>query len=133
MNVVWSMTSLESGRFRPGESRSDLSDLVGDFSELRSRGQGYLEVHFPDSEYPQMTLSFQGDRAIIHLFTDEETVSLLAGDGTVPPDVTVDVPIMDELSSFTGDFVLSVDRAWDVVETFVRTGTYAELGEWFEL
>ncbi|MET9379796.1 hypothetical protein ABZY09_01600 [Streptomyces sp. NPDC002928] len=133
MSVVWSMTSLESGRFRPGERCSELPDLAGDFSELRSSGQGYLEVRLPDSEYPQLTLSFRGDRAIIHLFTDEETVSLLGGDGTVPPEVTVDVPIMDELSSFTGDFVLSVDRAWDVVENFVRTGTFEELGEWFDL
>lgn len=133
MSVVWSMTSLNSGRFSPGEKRSELRDLTGDFNELRSHGQGYLEVRLPDSAFPQLTLSFRDDHAIIHLFTNEESVSLLVGDGTVPPEATVDVPIMDDLTVFTGDFILSVDHAWDIVENFVRTGTFEELGEWCEL
>ncbi|WP_328502157.1 hypothetical protein OG828_22805 [Streptomyces sp. NBC_00457] len=130
---MWSSKSLESGRCQPGERGSELRDLTGDFNELRSRGQGHLEFRLTDSEFPQLTLSFRDDHAIIHLFTSEETVSLLAGDGTVPPDATADVPIMDELSVFTGEFVLSVDRAWDIVQNFVRTGVFEELGEWCEL
>ncbi|WP_416980827.1 hypothetical protein [Streptomyces sp. T028] len=127
------MTSLESGRFTPGQRRSELPELTGDFNKLRSRGQGYLEVRLPDTEFPQLTLGFRDDHAIIHRFTNEESMSLLIGDGTVPAEATVDVPIMDDLTAFTGDFVLSVDHAWGIVQNFVRAGMPEELGEWCEL
>lgn len=80
-----------------------------------------------------MTLSFRADHAVVHLFTDEETVSLLVGDGTVPRDVAVDVPVMDEPAIFAGLFVMTVDKAWSVVRGFVRTRSFAELGEWAAL
>ncbi|WP_307180145.1 hypothetical protein [Streptomyces canus] len=80
-----------------------------------------------------MTLSFLGDHAVIHLFTSEDSVSLLVGDGSVSPEGEVDVPVMDELGTFTGDFVMGVDRAWDVMENFVRAGAVEGLGEWYEL
>ncbi|MET7494009.1 hypothetical protein [Streptomyces sp900116325] len=40
---------------------------------------------------------------------------------------------MDDLAEFTGDFVLSVDRAWALVRNFIRTGASSELGECCEL
>jgi hypothetical protein len=40
---------------------------------------------------------------------------------------------MDDLADFTGDFVLSVDRAWALVHNFIQTGAPSELGEWREL
>jgi len=106
---------------------------MDDFGELRSRVQGHLEVGLADGTYPCLTLSFRAEHAVVHLFTDEETVSLLVGDGTVPWEATVEVPVMDELAIFTGYFVMGVDRAWDAVESFVRTGSFTELGEWVEL
>ena len=33
----------------------------------------------------------------------------------------VEVPIMDDLAAFTGDFVLDTDRAWDLVHDFTQT------------
>jgi hypothetical protein len=122
MDVVWSMTSLESGLFCPGERRSGLPVLTDGFNELRSRGQGYMEVRLPDSVFPQLTLAFRDDCAVVHLFADEESVFLLAGDGTVPPVAAVGVPIVDDPAVFTGDFVLSVERAWDAIRKFVRVG-----------
>jgi hypothetical protein len=133
MSVVWAATSPESGLFHPVEGRSEVKDLSDRFNDLRSYGQGYLEVRSPNREFPVLILTFRDDHAIIHLFTDEESAFLLVGDGTVPSDVTVDVPIMDDLTSFTSDFVLSLDHAWDVVQNFVHAGTYEELGEWCEL
>ncbi|MFD4562829.1 hypothetical protein ACFWP5_52530 [Streptomyces sp. NPDC058469] len=127
------MTSPESGQFRPSETRSELRDLTDAINELRSLGHGYLEARLPNNAFPQLTMGFRDDHAIIHLFTTEESVSLLLGDGTLPSEVTVDVPIIDELSTFTGDFVLSVDHAWDVVQNFVQTGLSETLGEWCEL
>lgn len=132
MSVMWAATSSESGRFSPGERRSDVKDLSNRFNDLRSRGQGYLEVRLPDNEFPQLTLGFRDDQAVIHLI-NAEGMSLLVGDGTVPSGAVVKVPIMDDLTEFTGDFVLRVDRAWDLVRDFVQTGAASDLGEWCEL
>ncbi|MFI7497884.1 hypothetical protein ACIBVL_05110 [Streptomyces sp. NPDC049687] len=133
MNVVWAATSPESGRFSAVERRSDVKDLADRFGELRSRGQGYLEVRLPDRELPQLSLGFRGDHAVIHLIDDAEGMSLLVGDGTVPVGAVVDVPIMDDPAEFTGDFVLSVDRAWALVRSFIRVGVPSDLGVWCAL
>jgi hypothetical protein len=133
MSVAWTATSPESGRFSPGERRSDVRDLSDRFNELRSRGQGYLEVAFPDRGYPLLSLGFRDDHAVISVFESAEKVSLLVGDGTVSSGAAVDVLIMDDLARFTGEFVLSVDRAWDLVRLFIRTGAPSDLGEWCEL
>ncbi|MDH6221672.1 hypothetical protein [Streptomyces pseudovenezuelae] len=127
------MTSVQSALFDSTERRSELSDLVDAFRELRGSGRGHLEVNLPDSLYPYLTLSFLDDHAVVHLFTSEDSVSLLVGDGSVSPEGQVDVPVMDDLGTFTGDFVMRVDRAWDVIENFVRAGTVEGLGEWYEL
>ncbi|MER6290617.1 hypothetical protein [Streptomyces sviceus] len=127
------MTSVQSAHFESTERRSQLPDLLSAFRELRASGRGHLEVNLLDSLYPYLTLSFLGDHAVIHLFTSEESISLLVGDGSVSPDGEVDVPVMDELATFTGDFVMGVDCAWDVMENFVRAGTVEGLGEWREL
>ncbi|MFF7290215.1 hypothetical protein [Streptomyces griseorubiginosus] len=133
MSVVWSMTSTDSGQFQYQEKHSELQELVDAFNLLRSRSQGYMEVRLSDKDFPQMTLSFQGGQAVIHLFTKEEIVSLLAGDGSVPADVAVEFPIMDDPVDFTGDFILGLDRAWEIVEDFAQTGEFEGLGEWCEL
>ncbi|MFJ8104598.1 hypothetical protein [Streptomyces sp. NPDC096132] len=71
--------SPESGRFSARERRSDARELADRFSELRSSGQGYLEVRLPDREFPQLSLGFRGDHAVIHLIDDAERMSLLVG------------------------------------------------------
>ncbi|HEX8632369.1 MAG TPA: hypothetical protein VF755_29780 [Catenuloplanes sp.] len=133
MSVVWAATSLESGRFSPSERRSEEGELSDRFKELRSHGQGYLEVRLPDNEFPQLSLGFRDDHAVVHLINNAEGMSLLVGDGTVPSGAVVEVPIMDDLTEFTGDFALSVDRAWDLVCNFIRTGRAGDLGDWCEL
>ncbi|WP_405910212.1 hypothetical protein OG742_42040 [Streptomyces sp. NBC_00828] len=133
MDVVWTMTSLESGRFVPTERRSEVSELVADFNELRSSGQGYLEIRLPVGEFPQLTLGFRDDHAVVHLIGDGGDMSLLVGDGAISSDTVVDVPIMDDLAEFTGDFILSVDHAWGVVGQFIERGAVEDLGEWYEL
>ncbi|OQR65606.1 hypothetical protein B6E66_02610 [Streptomyces maremycinicus] len=127
------MTSPRTGRFYSSERTSDVSDLSDNFRQLLVLGRGYLEVRWPDRELPQLTLSFRGRHAVVHLFNDAETVSLLAGDGTVPSEVTIDVPIMDDLAEFTGDFVLGVERAWNLVRECIRNGKLGDPGQWCEL
>jgi hypothetical protein len=133
MSVVWAATSPESGLFHLVERRSDVEDLSDRFSELRSRGQGYVEVRSPNRQFPVLTLGFRGDHAVVHLMSDSERMSLLVGDGTMPSSAEVEVPIMDDLAAFTGDFVLDVDRAWNLVYDFTRTQAADPLGEWREL
>ncbi|MEV6989122.1 hypothetical protein AB0N87_07745 [Streptomyces sp. NPDC093228] len=133
MSVMWAATALESGQFSAFERRSDAGDLADHFNELRTRGQGYLEVRLSGSEFPLLTLGFQGDQAVIHLFDDAERSSLLIGDGTASADAIVEVPVMDDVAAFSGDFVLAVDRAWGLVCTFLQAVAPGELGEWCEL
>jgi hypothetical protein len=133
MSVVWAATSPESGLFHQVERRSEVKGLSDRFNDLRSLGQGYVEVRLPSREFPTLILAFRDDHAVIHLMSDPERMSLLVGDGTVPPGAEVEVPIMDDLAVFTGDFVLNVDRAWELVHDFTQTRAAGPLGEWREL
>lgn len=129
MSVIWAATSLDSGRFVPTEVRSDEGDLAQRFDHLRSKGRGYLEIR-RDAEFPLMTIGFRGEVAVVHLMESGESTSLLVGDGSLPD---AEVPVMDELVEFASDFVVRVDRAWDTVQEFLRSGDPSDIGEWFEL
>jgi hypothetical protein len=135
MNVEWSATSPKTRRVG-AVMRTEFQELEARFIELRASGEGYLEVNLPAENSAQVTLSFRGDHAVVEQLRvlDENPKSfLLVGDGSVPPDDTVDMPIMDEDSSFTGHFIMSVDRAWKAVRDFAGTGSPDGLGEWYEL
>jgi hypothetical protein len=80
-----------------------------------------------------MALSFQGDQAVLHRAIGEQSFALLVGDGSVRAGEPVQVPVFDEMSEFTGEFVSSLDRAWEVVGAFARTGDAEGLGEWWDL
>ncbi|MFI9729514.1 hypothetical protein [Streptomyces sp. NPDC052092] len=134
MSVVWAATSPESGLFRPAERCSGWGDLSDHFDELRSLGQGYVEVRSPRGDFPMLSLAFRGDQAVVYLMSSPEQMFLLAGDGTVPSSAAeVEVPIMDDLAVFTGSFVLDTDRAWNQVHTFIRTRDVGPPGAWHEL
>ncbi|MER8010155.1 MULTISPECIES: hypothetical protein [unclassified Streptomyces] len=133
MSVTWAATALQSGRFCPVERCSGIAELADHFDELRCRGQGYLEVRRQGDELPLLALGFRGDLGVLHLFDDAEGASLLVGDGIVAAEALVGIPVLDDLAAFNGRFVLSVDRAWDLVGHFLATGTPGELGEWCDV
>ncbi|MEV0745799.1 MULTISPECIES: hypothetical protein [unclassified Streptomyces] len=133
MNVVWVGTSPESGPFSPVETHSEAEDLSGRFYDLRSHSQGYIEVRLPNRVFPVLALAFRDDHAVVHLMSDAERTFLLVGDGTAPSGDEVQVPIMDDLVTFTGDYVLDVNRAWNLVHDFWHTQAVGALGEWCEL
>ncbi|MFQ3560513.1 hypothetical protein QZN11_27515 [Streptomyces gramineus] len=133
MSVVWAATSPESELFDPVERRTEVKDLSDRFDDLRSCGQGYVEVRSPDGEFPVLTLAFRDDLAVVQLTSDTERTFLLVGDGTAPSGAEVEVPIMDDVAAFTGDFVLDIDWAWDLVHDFTQTRVAGPLGEWCEL
>lgn len=132
MLVSWTATDPESRQFSATERSSDIADLTNHFTALRSHGQGYLEVRLPGGEFPYLTLGFQDDQAVIHLFDATEKSFLLVGDGTAAADAVVQVPIMDDLAVFSGDCVVAVDRAWALVCKLIQTKASGELGEWRE-
>ncbi|MFD7244655.1 hypothetical protein [Streptomyces massasporeus] len=133
MNVTWAATALESERYSAAEKTSDISELTDHFNELRSRGRGYLEVRLPGREFPRLALGFQGDQAVIHLFGDADGSALLTGDDSVATNAVVDVPVMEDLAPFSGDFILTVEHAWTLLRNFIQTGAHDELGDWCEL
>lgn len=133
VSVVWAATAPGSEPSHLVERHSEVKDLADRFSDLRSRGQGYVEVRSPDQDFPTIALAFRDDHAVVHLMRDTARMSLLVGDGTVPPEAEVEVPILDELAVFTGDFVLTTDRAWELVLAFTQTWAAEPLGEWCEV
>jgi hypothetical protein len=54
-------------------------------------------------------------------------------DQSVPSGDTAEVPIMDDPVEFTGDFVVSLARGWEVVEQFVKTGSLDDRAQWAQL
>lgn len=129
MNISWSATSPTSGKFAPVE-RSDIAGLIERFDELRAQGRGYLEVR-AGAAFPVLTLGFTGSAAVVHLMTDEDAMSLLAADE--PASTDAEVLVLDDPVEFAADFVLNLERAWQVVEDSVRTGAPDRAGEWREL
>ncbi|MEU6706225.1 hypothetical protein [Streptomyces wuyuanensis] len=132
--MTWTATALGSGRFSAVERCSGVREWADHFNELRSRGGGYLEVRLSGSAFPLMTLGFQGDQAVIHLFEDADKSTLLVGDGiAAAADAVVHVPIMDDRAAFSGDFVMTADRAWATLRAFIQAGAPGVLGARCEL
>ena len=127
---MWTGTSPNDGQFSPHELVSTLEQLERRFVELRARGQGYLEVRLPDSDFPLLTLGFRGEHAVVHAADSHEAITLHRGDGTVPLDDVVEVLIVDELARFSGDFVLTLEHAWRVLDAFIHSGSPGDPRDW---
>lgn len=84
-----------------------------------------------DCAFPVLTLGFTRSAAVVHLMADEDAVSLLAADE--PADADAEVLVQDDPVEFTADVVLDLERAWQVIEEYVRTGDAGRAGEWREL
>jgi hypothetical protein len=106
---------------------------LAQFDELISHPEGYIEVRNSNQEHPLLIMSFRAGQAVIHRAEGATSMSLLHGDGSVPPDATIEVPIMDDLAVFAGDFVLTLDHAWRLMREFSRTGEVDDLGDWYGL
>lgn len=133
VEAVVAATSIESARFDAMERSVDVDDLLRLFDQLTGIGQGYLEVRSPDGEFPIVMMGFRDGYAVIHCASTDGQTALLYGDGSVAADDTIEVPILDELATFTGDFVLDTTAARTAIEDFVRNGDPASLGNWSDL
>jgi hypothetical protein len=124
LDIAWTATSVDSGRYDPIEVRSDPGALVQRIRELREKGRGYLEVHGAD-DFPVLTVGFSGGCAIVQVMWSPERMELLVGEGS--GESVVAVPIMDEEAEFGDEFAVSIERFGD------GTSNAADLGEWVEL
>ncbi|RZI93495.1 MAG: hypothetical protein EOO67_06525 [Microbacterium sp.] len=135
MDVEWCATSPETGRYTGIGAPSPAGELVDRLEALRRVGEGYLEVNVLGRDYPVLSLGFRGDHAVLHRWADEEHMALLGGDGSVPMDDVVEVPIAEDEfpGMFTGEFTSTTDRALGLVRRFLEDGDSESLGDWYDL
>lgn len=111
--------SLPDGEYLSVERESSEAALTGVFDELRVLGSGYLEVRHADSYFPALTIGFRAEHGVVQRFDSAESISILHGDGTILCEAAVEVPVMTDSVTFSGEFVSSLDRSWTVVHQFL--------------
>lgn len=126
-------TSLETGRFVSAELSVDRDDLVALIDRLSMIEQAYVEVRLANDEFPALLVGLRRGIAVVQCMSGPESMALLAGDGSSAASEVVDVLIMDELATFTGEYVRGSARARDVVVKFVDGADLWSLGEWHDL
>jgi hypothetical protein len=126
-------TSVETGRFVPVEKPLDRDDLTRLLHQLSTIDQGYAEVRLEDHDFPALLVGFRRGFAVVHCMSSLESMALLGGDGSVAGLEPVDVLVMDDLSTFTGDYVMKPSRARDVLMKFADGVGVRSLGEWHDL
>jgi len=133
VELDWTATDPDSLRLSYGERRSSIEDYVTRIEALRAAGEGYSEVHRADRDYPLVTLQFRHPYGVVSCMSEDENIHLLVGDGVMDNSDSVLVPGLEGESLYSGAFVMSSDRAWDVVKEFLGSGSVEDLGEWVEL
>jgi len=131
---MWTATDPGSRRLS-SYRRTSADEYIARIEALLATGEGYSEVHHVGRQYPVLALSFKDGYGVIHQFSTEDKVLLLAGDGVIGAHETVPVPVLDDVdyAEFSGEYVLSSGRAWAVVQDFLRHDAVEGLGEWQEL
>lgn len=132
MELSWTASEPGSGRIS-AERRSSDDDYMSRMEELLALGEGYSEVSCDDQLYPRVSLAFRAAYGVVAHWTSSEQMLLLLGDGIIAHDQTVFVPALEGDAKYTGAFVSSRERAWDVVKRFIRSGSVNEVGQWVEL
>ena len=134
VDVMW--TATEPGSRRLSSYRGTSADeYIARIEALLAVGEGFSQVHHVGQLHPLLALSFKDGYGVVHQFSAEDKVFLLAGDGVIGARESVPVPVLDDVdyAVFSGKFVLSSGRAWAVVQDFLRHGAVEGLGEWQEL
>lgn len=126
-------TSVETGRFASAEQSVHLDDLIRLVNRLAAMDHGYVEVRLVGDDFPALLVGFRKGFAVVHCMSGPESTALLMGDGSVAGSELVDVLIMDDLATFTGEYVLESARARDVLLKFADGADLRSLGEWHDL
>ena len=118
---------------RQVQQRSETETFLRFLESLSTYGEGYAEVARGDHPFSMLALSAASGHGVIHQFQSEDKSYLLRGDGSVPAGEVVELPMLEGLATFSGDFVLTLDLALGAVEAFARGAAVARLGEWIAL
>jgi hypothetical protein len=124
VDVKWIATNPGSQRLSFVEQRTSADDYIARIEALLAGGEGYSEVHRADRDYPYVALAVKDGYGVVHLFSADGKLLILAGDGVIDAGETVLIPVLDDGhgTPFTGEYVLSTEHAWKVVKHFVRHG-----------
>jgi hypothetical protein len=131
---MWTATDPGSRRLS-SYRRTSADEYIARIEALLAVGEGYSEVHHVGRQYPRLALLFKDGYGVVHQFSAEDKVFVLAGDGVIGARESVRVPVLDDVdyAVFSGEIVLGSLRAWAVVQDFLRHGAVDGLGEWQEL
>ena len=133
MELDWFASDPETGQLSCTR-RTTVEEYVARIEVLRELGEGYTEVSLADRPYPCLTFGFRGGYGVIHQFAAEDMVFLLSGNGAIGDEQRVRIPVLDDADTeWTGEFVLTADRAWAAVMEFLRHGSAESLGHWEQL
>ena len=128
-----SATSVDTGRFTPVEQLVDRGALISLLDQLFTVDQGYVEIRRVDDYFPVLLVGFRRGLAVAQCMSNPDSMSVLAGDGSVPGSELVEVLIMDDLASFGGEYVVASPRALDILLEFASGADVYSLGDWHEL
>jgi hypothetical protein len=132
MELSWTASEPGSGRIS-AERRSSAEVYISRIEELLALGEGYSEVSCGDQLYPRVSLAFRAAYGVVAQWSSSEQLLLLLGDGIISNDGTVFVPSLEGDAKYTGAFVSSQQRAWDVIKTFIGSGSVDGVGQWVKL
>lgn len=115
------------------QQRSETQTFLRFLESLSMHGEGYAEVARGDQPFPILALSAASGHGVIHQFQSQDKSYVLRGDGSVPTGEVVELPIIEGLATFSGDFVLTLDLSIGAIAAFARGAAVARLGEWVAL
>ena len=105
-------------------------------NELRANirgGQGYVEISRHSFDYPALCVCYMDRVGVVQAFPNAETSLILKGTGIFKTDETIDLPVMGEMTPFTGDFIISADVIIETVGQFIENFDLDTVGEWCRL
>ena len=70
---------------------------------------------------------------VVQAFPNAETSLILKGTGIFKTDEIIDLPVMGEMTPFTGDFIISADVIIETVRQFIENFDLDAVGEWYRL
>ena len=135
MDVKWIATDADSQRLSFVERQTSADDYIARIEAMLTVGEGYSEVHWAGRVCPYVALAVKDGYGVVHLFSADGKLLILAGDGVIDASETVLIPVLDDGhgTPFTGEYVLSTEQAWKAVKHFVRHGAVEDIRNWQEL
>lgn len=133
MEIEWIATDPESGLLSPVETRSSVDEYVSRINVLLGRGEGFSQVHLAGEDYPLLSFRFRNSYGVVDRFAPDGTMHILRGNGVVPANDDMFFPGLEGDSQFSGEYILSADRAWREIAEFLSSGSVSDPNQWDEL